>query len=104
MNLTKAGIIKNKCLTGRGNPVYVAFRISTRDEITVAIDRHRDDMRFVGVVERGALSIRRNAIDHAFITGSNQQSSLLVKDKRPDVLRLRIEKLFCDAVFNLVDL
>src|SRR5205085_9878539 len=104
MNLTQTGIVENKRLSLRGNAINVSFRISAGDDVAVAIDRHRDDVRFVGIIKGGALTVRCYTINRAFITGPHEQPSLLIEKQRPDILGLRIEKLLRRAVLDFVDL
>src|SRR5207249_11038783 len=67
-------------------------RLGANQEVARLVKGKRRRVRGFGVVERRALSVRRDLIDDALFAGAGVDVSLGVDGQRPDVLLLRIKK------------
>jgi hypothetical protein len=104
MHFAHSGVVQYECLGFGRNTINISFRISARDEIAIAVECHRNDVRFIGIVKRFTFAIRTDPVDDAFVAGAYKQTTLFVKNQGPDVFLIRIVELRRRSTrFNAID-
>jgi hypothetical protein len=74
------------------DPEDAARRLCAREQIAGLVDRERDDVGGVGLVEQRALPIGRNAVDVALLAGGGEERAVGCGRERPDVFVVGVEE------------